>query len=68
LRGEFFFEFVGVQGVFVGLFAEFVGGEMVSFAVGRGGGGVGVGSQVVEFCESIVRALGHGDLLRSRGD
>jgi hypothetical protein len=33
---------------------------MVSLAVSRGGGGVGVGRQVMELCGSIVRALWHG--------
>jgi hypothetical protein len=46
---KFLVEFVGVDGVLVRLPAEFVGSEMVSFAVGNGGGGVGVGGQVVEF-------------------
>lgn len=45
------------------LLAEFVSGQMISFAVGYGSGGVGVGRKIVEFCDSIVRALGHGVLL-----
>ena len=36
---------------------------MISFAVGYGSGVVGVGCQVVQFCDSIVRALGHAVLL-----
>jgi hypothetical protein len=36
---------------------------MISFAVGDGGGSVGVGRKVVEFCGPIVRALWHGVLL-----
>jgi hypothetical protein len=32
---------------------------MISFAVSRGGRGVGMGSKVMEFCGSIVRALWH---------
>jgi hypothetical protein len=35
---------------------------MVSFAVSGSGGGVGMGSKVVEFGGSIVRALRHGVL------
>jgi hypothetical protein len=46
---ELLVEFVGVEGVLVCLPTEFVSGEMVSFAVGDGGGGVGVSGQVVEF-------------------
>jgi hypothetical protein len=38
---------------------------MISFAMGGGSGGMGVGCKVVKFRESIVRALGHGVLLRS---
>jgi hypothetical protein len=38
---------------------------MISLAVGDGGGRVGVGRKVVEFCGSIVRALWHGVLLTS---
>src|ERR1039457_1737383 len=36
---------------------------MISFAVGDGGGGVGMGRQVVEFRDSIMDALWHGVLL-----
>jgi hypothetical protein len=38
---------VRVLRVFESLFAQFVGDEMVLFAVGCSGGGVGVGCQVV---------------------
>jgi hypothetical protein len=38
---------------------------MIAFAVGDGSCSVRVGRKVVEFCESIVRALWHGDLLTS---
>jgi hypothetical protein len=61
LRDERFAVLMGVHGVLVRQFAEFVGGEMVSFTVGGGGSGVGVGRQVVQFCGSIVRALWHQD-------
>ena len=40
---------------------------MISFAVGYGGGSVGVSCEVVEFCDSIVRALWHSALLRQLG-
>lgn len=33
---------------------------MVSLAVGGGGGSMGVGRQVVKFCDAVVRALWHG--------
>jgi len=36
---------------------------MISFTVGDGRRCVGVRRKVVEFCESIVRALWHGVLL-----
>jgi hypothetical protein len=58
-RAQFFGELVGVHGVLVRLFAEFVSGKMISLAVSRGGRGVGMGSKVMEFCGSIVRALWH---------
>ncbi len=41
-------------------------GQVISFAMSDRGGSVGVGGEVVEFCESIVRALGHG-VLRAWG-
>jgi hypothetical protein len=40
--------------------------QVISFAMSDRGGSVGVGGEVVEFCESIVRALGHG-VLRASG-
>lgn len=61
--GKLFGELEGVHGVFVGLLAEFVSGQVISLAVSDGSGGVGVGRKVMEFCNSIVRALGHGVLL-----
>jgi hypothetical protein len=60
LRAQLFGELVGVHGVLVHLFAEFVSGEMISLTVSRGGRGVGVGRKVMEFCGSIVCALWHG--------
>jgi hypothetical protein len=57
LGGEFGRELVDVQGVLMRLLGEFVSGSMICLAVRHGGGGVGVGGQVVELCESIVRAL-----------
>jgi len=49
--------------VFESLSAEFVSGQMIGFAMGFSGGGVGVGCQVVKFRSSIVRTLGHDVLL-----
>jgi len=43
--------------MFVRLFAEFVGREVVSLAVRDGSSRVGVGSKVVQFCNSIMCAL-----------
>jgi len=57
LRGQLFGELVGIHGVLVRLFAEFVSAQMVSFAMGDSGGGVGVGRKVVQFRGSFVRAL-----------
>ena len=45
--GELFGELEGVSGVFMRLLAEFVRGQMISFAVGYGSGVVGVSCQVV---------------------
>jgi hypothetical protein len=56
---------MGVQRKLVSLFAEFVSCLMIFFAVGGGSGKVGVGCHVVQFCGSIVRALGHDVLLAS---
>jgi hypothetical protein len=47
------------------LFGKFVSAQMIAFAVGDGSCSVRVGRKVVELCESIVRALGHGALLNS---
>jgi hypothetical protein len=55
--------FVGFAGVFGGLLGELMGGEVIAFAVGGCGGGVGVGGQVVEFGYAVVSALGHCVLL-----
>jgi hypothetical protein len=54
---------VSIPGVFVRLFGEFVSGQMISFAMGRGSGGVGVGRKVMQFCGLIVSTLWHGVLL-----
>ncbi len=51
--------FVGFLGVFVSLAGELVSGEVVAFFVSLGGGGVGVGGEVMEFGDAVVRALGH---------
>jgi hypothetical protein len=54
---------MGAPRVFESLAAEFVSGQMIRFAMGFSGGGVGMGCQGVEFSGSIVRALGHDVLL-----
>src|SRR5579862_1101787 len=41
------------------LFGEFVSGKVVAFALSHGRRGVSVGCQIVEFCDSIMRALWH---------
>ena len=51
-----------VHGVLMRLTGDFVSGLIV-FAVGYRGGGVGVGREVVELCDSIVRTRWHGVLL-----
>ena len=45
---------------------QFVSSQVISFAMSDRGGSVGVGGEVVEFCDSIVGALGHG-VLRTEG-
>jgi len=41
------------------LLGEFMSGSMISLAMSDGGRGMGMGREVVEFCDSIVRALWH---------
>ena len=53
----------GFRGVLVGLFGEFVGSEVIAFAVCSGGSLVGVGSFVVILGGAIVWALWHDVLL-----
>jgi hypothetical protein len=50
-------------GVLMSLFREFVGGEMIALAVGRGSGLVSMRGLVVELSGAVVWALGHGVLL-----
>jgi hypothetical protein len=54
---------MGFRGVLQSFPAEFVSGKMVRFAVRCRGARMGVGSQIVKFGDSIVRALGHCVLL-----
>lgn len=63
MGGEFFGDLVGIHRVLVGLLAKFVGGQMVSLAVGGSRGLVSVGRKIVKFRGSIVRTLWHGALL-----
>jgi hypothetical protein len=44
----------------MGLFGEFVSGEMIASAVGRSSGLVSVSGLVVVLSGAVVRALGHG--------
>jgi hypothetical protein len=53
----------GVLGVLVRLFGKFVSGQVISFAVGSGGSGMGVRRKVVKFCGAVMCALWHGVLL-----
>lgn len=48
-----------VCGMLMRLLAKLVRREMVPFALGGGGVVVGVGSQVVQLCDSIMGALWH---------
>jgi hypothetical protein len=43
------------------LVAKFVSREVISFAVGGGGGGMGVCRKIVEFGGAVVATLGHPD-------
>jgi hypothetical protein len=60
---EFLRELMGFLRKLKSLPAEFVSSQVIGFAVGGSGLGVGVGCQVVDFRGSIVRTLGHGVLL-----
>jgi hypothetical protein len=64
LQGEFLAKLVGVGRVFVRLHGQFVSSQVISFAVSGCRGKVGMGCQVMELGDSIVRALWHGLLLR----
>jgi len=66
LPGELFRSFVGVHGMLMRLFGEFMGGEMVTFAVGGSRSRVRVGGKIVELCNSIVWCLRHDVLLKLR--
>jgi hypothetical protein len=59
LCNQFFRLLECVHGMFVRLFGEFVGREVVSLVVCDCGGSVGMGSKVVQFCHSIMCALWH---------
>jgi len=50
------------------LLAKFVGGEMISFAVGGGGGVVGVCRKIVKLRGPLVGTLWHSVLLAVKGD
>jgi hypothetical protein len=57
LFNELFGIFLGVRGVLVRLSGRFMSGEMISFAMGGGGGSMSVGRKIMKFCGSIVSAL-----------
>ena len=57
---------MGVHGMLVRPLAELMSCQMISFAVSGSSGGVGMGGKVVEFGDSIVRALRHGVLSRNK--
>lgn len=63
LCGEIFGVPMRTHRVLMRLLGEFVGGEMISFAVRSGCGGVGVGRKVVEFGCPVMCALWHRVLL-----
>jgi hypothetical protein len=48
---------VNFHGILVRLFAEFVSGQLIFFAMGDGRHRVRVGGKVVEFCGSLVCSL-----------
>ncbi len=47
-------ELMNIHGILVRLFAEFVCGQVIFFAMGDCRGGVRVGSEIMEFCNSFV--------------
>jgi hypothetical protein len=49
--------------VLVRLRGQFVSSQVISFAVGSGGSGMGVGRKIVKFCGAVMCALWHGFLL-----
>ena len=67
LQGEFFAKLVGVKGMLVRLLGQLMSSKVVSFAVGGCRGKMGMGSKVMQFGDSIVRALWHGQTLLSIG-
>jgi hypothetical protein len=58
---------MGVHGVLMRLLAKFAGREMISFAVGDGGGRVGVGRKIVKLRGALVHTLWHSVLLAVKG-
>jgi hypothetical protein len=67
LQSELFAELVSVGGVFMRLHGQLMSSEMISLAVGRCRGRVGMGGKVMELGDSIVRALWHGHTLLQIG-
>jgi hypothetical protein len=54
---QFFRQLVGVPGMLLRLFAEFVRRQMIFFAMGDGGGQMCVGGKIMQFRGSFVRSL-----------
>jgi hypothetical protein len=52
-------EFESVHGMLLSLSCEFMSSQMLSFAVRDSSSGVSMRREVMEFCGSIVNALGH---------
>jgi hypothetical protein len=52
---------LGVQGVLMRLNGQFMGAQVIFFSVGRRGGFMGMGGQIVEFGYAIVGTLRHFD-------
>jgi hypothetical protein len=55
-HGEFLAQLVGVHGMLVRLFRQFMSGQMISLIMGDCGSGMGMGGKIVQFYKSKVRA------------
>lgn len=66
LRRQFFYKLADIRGVLMRLPGKLASAEMISLAVGDRCGGMRVRCKVVEFGDSIMRALWHDVLLADR--